>query len=163
MSLQYSASRILHDEHMASLALLGEVERVALAGKSTSSNAGEELGRLLVRLRRTLDGEVLAHFDFEEQALFPLLAEFGDGDLGQLLTEEHLVLREVFEDLGRCADNAAASGFSDESRTSIRRVCAELIERLQSHIEKEERALLPALENALTPETDAEVSARHYI
>ena len=28
MSFQFSASRILHEDHMASLALLGEIERV---------------------------------------------------------------------------------------------------------------------------------------
>ncbi|MGO9356470.1 MAG: hemerythrin domain-containing protein [Xanthobacteraceae bacterium] len=54
-----------------------------------------------------------------------------------------------------------AAGFSPESWTKFRRLCGELVERLTSHIDKEERALIPALEDALTPEIDTEVAARH--
>ena len=161
MSFRYSVSRILHDDHEASLAFLVEADRIVLARKAVPARHDEEVVRFARRLCAALAGEIGAHFDFEEEALFPLLSEFGDGDLAELLTEEHRTLREVFDDLRARTEAATADGFADESWAAFRGVCGELAERMRSHIDKEERALLPSLENALTPETDAELSARH--
>ena len=163
MHFQYSAPRILHDDHMASLALLADVERLVLARKAPPSADDNDFARFAARLGGALAGEISDHFDFEENALFPLLAQAGDGDLAELLTEEHHVLREVMRDVGSRARDGAAAGFPESGWGDFRRLCGELVERLQSHVEKEERALLPALENGLTPEVDAEACARHDI
>ena len=90
-----------------------------------------------------------------------MLAEYGLADLGELLVEEHHVLRNVMNDIGASARAARAGGFSPDTWGAFRRLCGELIERLTSHIEKEERALIPELEDALTPETDTELAALH--
>jgi hemerythrin-like domain-containing protein len=163
MSFRFSASRILHEEHMASLGLLREVERAVVLRKTPPAPDDGETTGSIRRLRNALAGEVTAHFDFEEDALFPYLTECGEGDLAELLVEEHQVLRDVFRELDAQAGPGLKDGFSPEGWATFRRLCGELIERLQSHVEKEEQALLPALENALTSETDAEFSARHDI
>ena len=160
MPLKYSSTRILHDDHMASVALLAEVERVILARQATPVH-NDEAGRLIDRLCKTLDGEISGHFDFEEASVFPMLAEYGMADLGDLLIEEHHVLRNVMNDIGASARAARAGGFSPDTWGAFRRLCGELVERLTSHIEKEERALIPELEDALTPEVDTELAARH--
>ena len=59
------------------------------------------------------------------------------------------------------AGAARAEGFSEEGWVAFRRLCGELVERLTSHIEKEERALIPELEDALTPEIDTQLAAHH--
>lgn len=161
MSFQFSSSRLLHEEHMASLALLGEIERAVLARKEPPPRGDAQVEGPIRRLRDALAGEVGAHFDFEEEALFPYLVEFGEGDLSDLLGEEHRVLREVFAEVDAQIASGLAAGFQAADWTNFRRLCGELIERLQSHIEKEERALIPALENTLTSEADAECCARH--
>lgn len=163
MSFQFNASRILHEDHMASLALLGEIERKVLTLKELPPRDDANVGRAIRTLRDALAGEVAAHFDFEEETLFPYLVEFGEGDLSELLSEEHRVLREVFAEVDLRIAAGFADGFDPAGWTTFRRLCGELIERLQSHIEKEERALLPALENTLTSEADAEYCARHDI
>lgn len=160
MHFQFSAPRILHDDHMASLALLSDVERLVLARKAPPPAEDPEFARFAARLGGALVGEISDHFDFEEETLFPILAQFGDGDLGELLIEEHHALREVMAEVAARAKSAV---FADATWKDFRRLCGELVERLQSHVEKEERALLPALENALTPEVDAEACARHDI
>ena len=71
------------------------------------------------------------------------------------------MLREVFRDVETRAANGLKDGFSPQDWSAFRRLCGELVERLKSHIEKEERALVPALENSLTPDADAEAAARH--
>lgn len=160
MDLQYSASRILHNDHMASLGLLTELERLVLTKKAPPPADDPEIARFLARLRGALAGEIVAHFDFEEEVLFPVLIESGQGDLCDLLVEEHHVLRETMRDVvARVADSASA--FSLEAWSRLRGMSAELVERLQSHIEKEERALVPAIEEAFTPEIDSEACARH--
>ena len=163
MSFRYSATRILHDDHMATLALSADISRLVLARKTAPARDDAEIARLARNLVGAIEGEISAHFDFEEQALFPVLSEYGDGDLADLLTEEHHVLRDVFRELVPTANASRSEGFSPEGWQAFRRLCAEFVERLQSHIEKEEQALLPSLENALTPEVDAEASARHDI
>ena len=160
MSLKYSSSRILHDDHMATVALLTEVERVVLARQAAPAQ-DDQTGRFIDRLCKAIAGEISGHFDFEEASVFPVLAEYGMSDLGDLLIEEHNVLRNVMNEIVANASAARASGFSTESWGIFRRLCGELVERLTSHIEKEERALIPELEDTLTQEMDTELAAHH--
>lgn len=160
MNLHFSASRILHDEHMVVLGLLNELERVVLARKEPPAAGDGEIGRFLGKLRGALAHEISVHFTFEEEALFPILIENGAGDLCELLVEEHVVLRETIADvIARVSEGAG--GWTPQSWSGLRSVGAELVERLRSHAEKEEMALLPAIEDAFTPEIDAEACARH--
>ena len=159
--LKYSSSRILHDDHMATIALLGEVDRVVLSRQTVPVQGDQETGRFIDRLCKTLDGEISGHFDFEEVSVFPMLAEYGMADLGDLLVEEHHVIRNAMNDVVASAGAARAGGFSPETWGGFRRLCGELVERLTSHIEKEERALIPEMEDALTPEIDSELAAHH--
>lgn len=159
MNLQYSASRILHDEHMVVLGLLNDLERVVIARKDPPPAGDGEIGRFLGQLRGALAHEVTVHFAFEEEALFPVLIEHGAGDLCDLLVEEHHVLRETIQDV---LSRASGGGvWTPEAWAALRSVSAELVERLRSHAEKEEMALLPAMEDTFTPEIDAEACARH--
>jgi hemerythrin-like domain-containing protein len=159
--LKYSSSRILHDDHMATIALLSEVGRVVLSRQAVPVQGDQEAGRFIDRLCKTLDGEISGHFDFEEVSVFPVLAEYGMADLGDLLVEEHHVIRNAMNDVVSSAGAARAGGFSPETWGAFRRLCSELVERLTSHIEKEERALIPEMEDALTSEIDTELAAQH--
>lgn len=161
MSFRFSASRILHEEHMASLDLLTEVGRNVLGRKDAPAQGDAAVERPLRRLTGALSGEIAHHFDFEERALLPFLAECGAGDLADLLIEEHGALRDLFGEIDAVSGRGLASGFEPAEWMTLRRLCGELIERLQSHIEKEERALVPAIEASLNPQADAEFCARH--
>lgn len=163
MTFQYSCTRILHDDHVATLALLTEAERMVVSRREGPAQIDQEYGRFIDRFRKALNVEVTSHFDFEEVALFPVVAEYGDVALCELLLEEHQVLLNVVSDVVALAEAGRANGFAPEEWGKFRRLCGELVERLTSHIEKEERALIPALEDALTPETDSEYAARHEL
>ena len=111
MSFIRQVSRALDDEHRANLELLGKVESACVRGDLRDPT-------LLGALVRQLEVDITRHFDFEEQALFPRLAEAGDGDMAALLAEEHAAIRMVAEEvmpLARAAvagalDRAAADG-----------------------------------------------------
>jgi hemerythrin-like domain-containing protein len=161
MTLKYSSTRILHDDHMATLALLADVERIVLARRDGPGQIEQQDARFLDRLCKALKFEVGSHFDFEESSILPMLAEYGEPGLGELLLEEHHVLRDVIRDVVALAEGGRSGGFSAEQWRKFRRLCGELVERLTSHIEKEERALLPVMEEALTPDADSEIAAHH--
>lgn len=163
MTFKYSCTRILHDDHVATLALLTEAERMVVSRRDGPAQIDAEYRRFMDRFSKALNIEVTSHFDFEEVSLFPVVAEYGDVALCELLLEEHHVLLNVVSDVLAQIEAGRANGFSAEEWGKFRRLCGELVERLTSHIEKEERALLPVLEDALSPETDAELAARHEL
>ncbi len=161
MAFKYSCTRFLHDDHVATLALLSEAERMVLSRREGPAQIDQEYRRFIERFCTALNTEVTSHFDFEEVSLLPVVAEYGDADLCELLLDEHRVLLSVVRDVVAQAQAARVNGFAVEEWAKFRRLCGELVERLASHIEKEERALLPVLEDALSPEMDTEIAARH--
>jgi hemerythrin-like domain-containing protein len=162
MMFRRSTPRLLHDEHLATLSTLARVESLLLQrrGVPPGRTDAEEL-RMVDQLSRMLTTETAHHFDFEEQTLFPMLAERGEADLADILREEHDVLRETAGEIVEIAKGSLGSGFSEASWADYRRLCAELVERLRAHIQKEEMALLPILEDVLDADFDAEIAARH--
>jgi len=160
MTFKYFCTRIIFDDHVATLALLSEAERM-VASRRDPPQIDETYRRFIDRFCKALNIEVTSHFDFEETALFPVVTEYGEAGLCELLLEEHHVLLEVARDVVALAQAARESGFSPEDWGKFRRLCGELSERLTSHIEKEDRALLPVMEEAMTMELDTELAARH--
>ncbi len=146
MSFTTQVSRRLHEEHDITLALWNRVQRVAL-------QPGAEARALLQQALAALEGEIGRHFEFEEQALFPRLAAAGEGDLGELLTEEHGVIRE--------AAARMKSALAGERFDAARTVALELSDLILGHVDKEEKSLLPAVDGALDEETDATLSMEY--
>lgn len=149
-------TRILHDEHMAVVNLLDRLDSV-LRGTGTTAapdSMDSTVGTLLGDLAVALEGEVAGHFAFEENDLFPLLADAGEGALGEALTEEHAVIVPVARRVAALARAARVDGFTDETWRAFRRLGAELVERLTDHARKEDMGFLPALEDVLDEEQD---------
>lgn len=148
MNFSRQVCNALDDEHRASLELLGRVERACARGDDA------DWGALAGPLRRQLEHEIGRHFEFEEQQLFPRMADAGDGDLATLLAEEHETLRAVARDLLPLARAASAGPLPAADGAALRRLALELVERQVAHIQKESMALLPLLDDLLDDETD---------
>jgi hemerythrin-like domain-containing protein len=131
--------RRLHEEHEATLALCSRLEAALAAGRSDAA--------LMRAAAAALAGEVERHFAFEEAELFPRLAAGGDGDVVELLQEEHVAIRAA---AARFVALVKEDSFSNELRV----VGLELAERLASHAQKEEVSMLPALDDLLDEEVD---------
>jgi hemerythrin-like domain-containing protein len=147
----------LHDEHMATLALFERIEQLLGRHKRTAPPDAADPGvaRLLRDLRTWVDTEIKRHFDFEEDELFTYLEEHGDNALGSSLTGEHRVIRPLGARLGILAQEAADRPFNAAKWDEFWRSGQELCERIRGHVQKEEMALLPAIEDAMDPDTDA--------
>ncbi len=144
-------SRALDDEHRASLALLGKVE--VACQRSDRIDA-----QLLAQFVRLLESDLLRHFAFEEESLFPRLADAGDGAVAALLADEHAAIREVAQELMPLARAAAAGPLDRADGARFRRTLLEYVERQVAHIQKETMALLPMLDDLLDDETDRELA-----
>jgi hemerythrin-like domain-containing protein len=152
MNFARQVSQMLDEEHRSVLELLGRVERGMTRG------AEAELPALAGALLRQLEQEVGRHFGFEEAQLFPRMAQAGDGDLADLLTEEHESIRAVAEELLPLARDAAAARLDPAALPALRRLSLELVERMEAHIQKETMALLPLLEDLLDEDADRELA-----
>lgn len=156
--MEYSrhVARTLHDEHVTALALLERL--VALLGRvgpaAPPAPDDSEARRLLAALSVAITTEISSHFRFEEEHLFPRLAEHGEGDLGTLLTEEHDVIVPIGERVVELAGTAQGGGFTPESWAEFHRLAGEYAERLTAHAQKEEIALVPLIEEMLDPDGD---------
>ena len=162
MTFRYRINQVMHDEHMAASAMLKDIENLlAHAGRDAPDATQADVAATLTKAADALEGEVKDHFDFEEEALFPLLAEHGVPEIGERLTSEHRIIVPLAEQVISGSHAALAGGFSDQAWSDFRTVAAELVTRLSAHIDKEEMALLPMLEDALDAETDMAFSERH--
>ncbi|HEX6298487.1 MAG TPA: hemerythrin domain-containing protein [Burkholderiales bacterium] len=146
MEFNRHISRRLHEEHVATLALWGRLESVLAAGRHDAA--------LLKSAAASLERELDRHFRFEEAELFPRLAEAGEGDIGELLREEHETIRAA-------GTRFIALAKEDSLSKDLRTLGLELAERLVSHVQKEEMALLPALDDFIDEETDHELDSAY--
>lgn len=139
MEFERGISRRLHEEHTATLALWGRVEQ--------RLGAGQHDAALMREAAAALQGELERHFAFEEAELFPRLADAGEGDIAALLGEEHAAIRAAGAEF-------LALAAAEPPQAQCRSLALELAERLISHVQKEEMALLPALDDLLDEDAD---------
>jgi iron-sulfur cluster repair protein YtfE (RIC family) len=146
MEFNRHISRRLHEEHVATLALWGRLESALAAGRHDAA--------LLKSAAASLERELDRHFRFEEAELFPRLAEAGEADIGELLREEHETIRAAGMRFIKLVSN-------EITNPEVKRLGLELAERLVSHVQKEEMALLPALDDFIDEETDHELDSAY--
>ena len=156
-----ATSRALHDDHMTSSALLDALENLlAKGGRGMPDLDSEEARDVLSRLSVAIPHEVHVHFAFEEE-IFERLAEEGEDEIGRVLTEEHRVILPIADRVAELSAKALEHGMTEMQWEEYRSHAAELIERLQAHILKEEKALLPIIDETLSPEDDLAYSERY--
>jgi len=157
-ALQRQISRKLHDEHVAIIDLLGRFGR-ALERPGAGAPAADDAGWrvLLAQLGGALEYEVTRHFDLEETQLFPRLHARGEGDLAELLLEDHEAIREVTRPLLGLVAQAQAAKLDAAGWRALKALGLELVERLGAHAEKEQGALVPLVDELLDEATDEEL------
>ena len=157
MDFARQVSQALHDEHRSNLELLGRVEQ-ALARGPSRGGPDADFVRLAGAFARHVEQDIGRHFDFEEGELFPRLAEAGEGDIAELLKEEHDAIRAVAAEVLPLARAAAEGTLDNASFDALRRASLEMVERQVAHIQKETMALLPMLDDLLDEDTDRELA-----
>ncbi len=155
MQFSRRTAQILHEDHRATMAMLEDLESFIAAARRRTPDVDRPL---LEQVAAAIEGEIGNHFAFEENELFTRLSEAGDDDIGDHLSEEHRAILPLARQVASLARDAVSNGFDDQSWKSFKAPAGELIERLQAHIQKEEMALLPMVEELLDAETDFALS-----
>ena len=146
----------LHEEHRATVSLMKRLEALITSQRREAPEAtgGSVASHLLREIAGSVESEVKRHFDFEEQSLFSLLEAIGEAAIAAHLTEEHAAMCPLWKQLAALARAAATAGFDEAHWSEFRRVGLELSERMLAHIQKEEMALLPLIEESMDAETE---------
>lgn len=124
----------LSHDHQHALALCVLATRALAADPSPASVA-----RVAVEIVRQFDSEIRAHFDFEEQVLFPALAHIAT--LEQTLAElraEHIQLTNLVDTLRSSPDAAAITQLTVSFRAHIRKEEQILFESAQETLPSEQ-------------------------
>jgi hemerythrin-like domain-containing protein len=114
----------------------------------------QTVSKLMRDIGTEVQAEVERHFNFEEQQLFPYLNAAGDEAIGAHLTSEHESMRPLGTRLATLAREAQADGFDQAKWEEFRRLGQELCERMLAHVQKEEMALLPLIDEIMDSETE---------
>jgi hemerythrin-like domain-containing protein len=165
MDFERQTTRRLHQEHDASFDLCARLEQ-ALAERARAgppAPGDSQWAAMVRRLETEFGAEVMRHFDFEERSLFPLLAEGGEGDIAALLVEEHETIRACAGQLMPLLAQSCGAGVDAREWQALTMLGMELAERLVAHAQKEEMALLPALEDLLDDERDSELFGAYVL
>lgn len=164
MSFTNRVNQKLHDEHRATVALMERLEQLIARHKpgSPPDTADRGVMQLFSDLSAGLETEIERHFAFEEDQLFSYLRANGDEAIGAHLTDEHLVIRPLGKRMAVLVRAASANGFDAAQWNEFRKVGAELCDRLFAHVQKEEMALLPLLEENMDADTEARLY-REYV
>lgn len=160
---QRQIARKLHEEHVAILDLLQRFENalVRLAGVPPAGDAA--WSTLLAQVAGALEHEVTRHFALEEEQLFPRLRASGEGDLADLLLEEHAAIREVTGPLLGLVLRARSGALDAGGWRELKVAGLELAERLSSHASKEQGALVPLVDEILDEATDDALFAAYAL
>jgi hemerythrin-like domain-containing protein len=159
MNFTNRISQVLHEEHRATIALMERLEQLVARHRASAPDRDDRIvAQLLSDLSTGVQAEVERHFDFEEGQLFPYLEAAGDDAIGAHLTSEHEAMRPLGLQLAALAREASGKGFDQARWDEFRRIGLELCERMLAHVQKEEMALLPLLDEVM----DAESEARLY-
>jgi hemerythrin-like domain-containing protein len=162
-SFFFQITKTLHDEHMHATSVLERMELLfnQFNRDEKPDYTSPDVSKLLGDVSALIDVDLKIHFAFEEDRLFPLLADEGETSMGDLLIDDHKEITPIGLSLGEATKTARANGFTFESWDNYRKLGSEFVERLLSHIEKEEVGLGPMLEDLLDEEQDRELSMEY--
>lgn len=162
MNFTRRTAQLLHEDHQATIAVIESLDQlIAKSRKKAPDVSDPSVLRTLKNAAGAINDEVSNHFAFEENELFTRLEEMGDLAIGEHLRGEHQAMLPLGQMVDEIARTAIENGFTKESWTKFRNVAGELVERMFVHIQKEEMALLPALDDLLDDEADMELSTAY--
>lgn len=165
MEYTHNVARTLHDEHLTAMGLLNRINDLLTAQSFDAPPDVTDISTrtLLSDVGSAISSEIAGHFDFEEEDLFPLLEDAGEGGIGELLTEEHRVIVPIGQQLVAQIKQSVPNGFTQDSWQEFRRLGSEFVERLGAHIHKEETGLVPLLDEILDEQTDQELTSKYAL
>lgn len=155
MSELTELGKVLHEQHFRILVLVSGLEnriRGDGAVRPLDVNDENDLG-LLNELASSLSAAI-EHNAFEEKVLFPLLCRRGEGELADLLAQEHLTIGPVVRQMQILAAELLQHGCDRSRWQEFRQTAETLVTEMLSHLQKEELMVVQRLDVFLDARTD---------
>lgn len=164
MMVHTETGALLHNDHVATIQSLQSLEGflVRQSSKRPPDTADAGVRAMLQGLIDTVSNEVGRHFGFEEQHLFPLLAERGEAGIGDFLMHEHATILPLANEVAESARQALEQGFDPTHWRRFHAIGLELAEREIFHIQKEEMGLLAAISMLVDAAADKKLAAIYH-
>lgn len=163
MHASTETGRLLHDDHRRTIDVLSRIDGFLAATDDARIVAVDsaECSAFLGDLSHLLADEIGSHFDFEEQAIFPMLEARGAYALIGMLAEDHARLRPLGRRVAALCALARRDGFEAETWLAFRAFAGDLAESLLRHLEVEETTMLAMIDRILDPTTDRAFAAAY--
>lgn len=145
-------AHLLDEEHRQTLDLVAAAEQ-AYARTRGDAPRDDALLAATCRLHEHLAHHVPRHFAFEEEVLFPRLADAGERDICDLLAEEHDAIEGVIAKILPLAPQVAM--LEPAAFDALKRAVQDVAMQLRAHIEKESMGLVPLCDDHLPQDADA--------
>jgi len=157
MSFTNRISQTLHDEHDATVALMEQLERFLACNRrgGPPGSAAGNVARLLSDLSVGLGTEVEWYFAFEENPSAHIFGGDGRRRHRCAVDERARGHSAAWSARRRDCAAAAAKSFALAEWEEFVRLGQELVDCLPAHVQKEEMALLPVIEETMDAETEA--------
>lgn len=161
-------THLLKEEHRATLLKLELIERslsyLRKPAEETLPDRVEIEKVLLKDLAVALEKEIGPHFRKEEEALFPVLAEYIGKEYGpiEVMVREHEKIRAAFFTWKKALPSFCRSiaPIDDGIRKAVLDPGLRIVHLIRLHINKENQVLFKLSESSLTEEEKKKVTAR---
>ncbi|MBL8128423.1 MAG: hemerythrin domain-containing protein [Chloroflexia bacterium] len=152
---------LLHEEHFRILVLISGIEhRVSGNQARMPLDPDRPEDRLqLNELSDSLD-ELVRHNAFEEEVLFPLACNGGEGDLAALLNEEHGIIGPLTRRLRQLVAEITHGGAGADRWGRFCFTARDFVACMMDHLQNEELALVQRLPVFIDPVTDRGLAQR---
>lgn len=163
MHASTETGRLLHDDHRRTIDVLNRIDGFLAATGDARIVAADsaECSAFLGDLAHLLADEVGPHFDFEEQAIFPMLEARGAYALAGMLADDHARLRPLARRVAALCALALREGFEAETWLAFRAFAGDLAESLLRHFQVEETTMLTMIDRILDPPTDGALASAY--
>jgi hemerythrin-like domain-containing protein len=162
MTNSAALSDLLHQEHLHTLAVLNDMEDLVSDTRARPLDVNDRHDRSRLKaFMGMIEQDILKHYRFEEDVLFPRLDEVGLAPITQMLAQEHDAVRSMTDALQSTAEAAFDGGFDATTWKDFRDGVMDLVYSVSFHIQKEEMGVIRQLAAALGDDADVELGRRY--
>ena len=126
-----------HDEYIGVISLINKSLETTASG-----------GPYIERLKEFIDEYLVAHFEFEENELFPTILKIGSPEETHLIRELQIEHVQILDEITQFNNLLSSGGYHSKETVQIKEIhwySKKIIYMVIQHARKEDRKLLPIL------------------
>ncbi|MFC2116955.1 hemerythrin domain-containing protein, partial [Bacteroidota bacterium] len=121
---------------------------ISLIDKSLGTIESYGEPSIMEKLKKFIDVYLVAHFEFEENELFPIILKIGSPEENHLIRELQIEHVQILDEITQFNDLLSSGGYHSKETVQIKEIhwySKKIIYMVIQHARKEDRELLPIL------------------